>query len=95
MSGIIVPSRLKDKLDEKWSVIFHQFLHNTEGIFSSSPYFFPEYTRHDILHINHVLKIMDRLIHNATMEKLTPAATGVLLMAAISHDIGMFLKPDG
>ncbi len=95
MSGIIVPSRLKDKLDENWSVIFHQFLHNTEGIFSSSPYFFPEYTRHDILHINHVLKIMDRLIHNATMEKLTPAATGVLLMAAISHDIGMFLKPDG
>lgn len=38
---------------------------------------------------------MDKLIHSATMEKLTPAATGVLLMAAISHDIGMFLKPDG
>ncbi len=95
MSSIVIPTRLKDRLDEEWSAIIHQFIHNTAGIFSSSPYFFPEYTEHDVLHINHVLNIADKLIHNDTIEKLTPATIGVFLMAGISHDIGMFLRPDG
>ncbi len=95
MSSIVIPTRLKDRLDEEWSAIICQFIHNTDGILSGNPYFFPEYTRHDVLHINHVLKIADKLIHNNTIEQLTPAAVGVFLMAAISHDIGMFLRPDG
>lgn len=95
MSGIIIPTRLKDRLDEEWSAIVHQFIRNTDGIFANSPYFFPEYTRHDIFHINNVLRIADNLIHKDTLKELTPATVGVFLMATISHDIGMFLKPDG
>ncbi len=92
---IRIPERFYKSLDSDWSAIISRFIKNVGGILAQKPYFFPEYTEHNFVHVNNVLDITDKIIPNETMGKLSSPAVGILIMAVISHDIGMFLMPDG
>lgn len=78
-----------------WQGKIFQFIENIQNYLSQSPYFFPEYTKHTIEHVNNTLKISIKLISRETLQELNADAIGVLIMGIISHDVGMFVKPDG
>lgn len=78
-----------------WSGKVVQFIQNTQDFISQSPFFFPEYTKHTVEHVNRVLEISVKLITVETLQALNADALAVLIMGIISHDIGMFIKPDG
>lgn len=80
---------------KRWLGKIIQFIENTQNYISQSPFFFPEYTKHSVEHINNVLEISRKLIPNETLQKLNADAIALLIMGIISHDIGMFIKPDG
>ena len=98
---INIPEQFENKLfsldDEgkSWMGKVIQFVENTQNFISQSPFFFPEYTKHSVEHINNALKISIKLIPNETMNKLSADTIAILIMAIITHDIGMFIKPEG
>ncbi|MEW6532503.1 MAG: hypothetical protein AB1473_16850 [Thermodesulfobacteriota bacterium] len=55
---------------------------------------FPEYTLHDYAHIRKVLEIEERLIPEATRNRLRPLEIAALMLAAILHDVGMAPSQD-
>ena len=63
-SELKISSRLYDKIqeNEKWGANVEQVIINTKDYFYTSPYFFPEYTHHGILHIRRILEICDKRI---------------------------------
>lgn len=58
-----------------------------EGIFDA-------YTRHDISHINEMLKALDWLIPESTKDKMSPADWLLLVLAIYFHDMGMLVTRD-
>lgn len=60
-----------------------------------SPYFFPEYTNHGILHINRVLEIADLLIPDDTFSLLSTRDISILVVSIYIHDLAMFIEKDG
>lgn len=93
----IYQNRIKtsEDQDELWLEKITQFIRNAQSIITESPFFFPEYTKHTVEHINNVLDISVNLIPDKTLQKLNADAIAVLIMGIVSHDIGMFVKPDG
>src|ERR1043165_3149089 len=57
--------------------------------------FFPEYTKHDIGHIESVLRTAVSLVRDEAWEAITPADAGVLILAVLLHDSAMHLLEDG
>src|SRR6202041_3271425 len=57
--------------------------------------FFPEYTKHDIEHIEWVLRTAVGLIRDDSWESGTPADAAVLILAVLLHDCAMHLSEDG
>jgi molecular chaperone HtpG len=55
-----------------------------EGIFST-------YTKHDISHIDSMLKMLDWLIPDQTKEQMTPADWLLAVLSIYLHDLGMFV----
>ncbi|MEE1061146.1 MAG: hypothetical protein UH080_04900, partial [Ruminococcus sp.] len=94
--SIEIPERLSKKLKEEktWDSNVVNVIDNVKDIFSKGPYFFEEYTDHGVKHINHVLKISDKLIPDVTLNTITPKALGMYLISAILHDIGMYITYD-
>ena len=95
--NINLPTRFQDKLnmDKKWMDYVNQSYRNVEDYYYCSPRFFPEYTNHGILHINRVIELCDRLIPDEALSKMKPRELGILMIAVIMHDIGMFIEVDG
>jgi molecular chaperone HtpG len=56
--------------------------------------FFPEFTRHDIAHINEVVGTCVELIAEPAWSILTPKDALVLVLAALLHDSAMYLNED-
>lgn len=50
---------------------------------------FPRYTLHDEVHVGNVLFMMDQLLEEAGIERLTVTECEMLILAACYHDIGM------
>ena len=90
---IAIPERLKEKLrsDATWAANVTNVINNSVKIFLRDPKLFPEYTDHGVTHINHVLEISDKLIHDDTLEKMSAKTLGIYIISAILHDIGMFV----
>lgn len=92
-----LPARFLDKLQDSdiWFANVINTLNNVEDYFYETPYYFPEYTNHGILHIRKVIDLCNKMIPDKALEEIMPRELGILLIAAITHDIGMFIKPDG
>lgn len=90
---INIPDRFLDKIKDKaeWYSRICFVKERAESIFSRDPYFFPEYTEHKTLHINHVLEISNKLIPNDTLFSLSIQSISFYIMSVILHDIGMFI----
>lgn len=58
-----------------------------EGIFST-------YTKHDISHIDSMLKMLDWLIPDQTKAQMTPADWLLTVLSIYLHDLGMFVTQD-
>lgn len=58
-----------------------------EGIFST-------YTKHDISHINAMLRILDWLIPPSTKEAMTPTDWLMIVLAIYFHDLGMVVTSE-
>jgi len=59
----------------------------TEGIFDT-------YTRHDISHIDEMLKALDWLIPQSTKDVMSPADWLILVLSIYFHDMGMLVTRD-
>lgn len=94
---IEIPKRLSEKLesDKKWSICVEKVNQNVADYFFRTPYFFPEYTDHGVLHIEKVLEICDKLITDKSMEILKAKEIAVTIISIMIHDIGMFIQKDG
>jgi molecular chaperone HtpG len=57
--------------------------------------FFPEYTKHDIDHIEAVLRTSAGLIRDSAWDAITASDAGVLILAVLLHDCAMHLSEDG
>jgi molecular chaperone HtpG len=57
--------------------------------------FFPEYTKHDVEHIEAVLRTAVGLIRDEAWETITPSDAAVLILAILLHDCAMHLSEDG
>lgn len=57
--------------------------------------FFPEYTKHDIEHIEAVLLTAAGLIHDNSWKTITPGDVATLTIAVLLHDCAMHLSEDG
>lgn len=92
-----LPLRFQNKLyeDSKWQVYVNQAYSNVADYFYCSPKFFPEYTNHGVLHINRVIELCDRLVPENSLSNMKPRELGILIIAVIMHDIGMFIEEDG
>ena len=99
--NIKIPQQYQDRfaalgdIGALWYGRVLQFIRNTQDYISQAPFFFPEYTKHTVEHINSVLDISAKLIPVETMQSLEADSIAILIMSIISHDIGMFIKPDG
>ena len=95
-SLINIPERLKEKLhaDSQWESKVTNVIANIHDLLITTPTFFPEYTNHGIIHINHILEISDKLISDKTLQKLTSKTLGIYIISAMLHDIGMFINYD-
>ena len=56
--------------------------------------FFIEYTKHDISHIEEMLKIVEWLIPGQTQDVMTPAEWMMLVLSIYFHDMGMLITKD-
>ena len=94
---IKIPARLGRKLreDARWSSVIRELCETASAVMERQPVFFPDYTFHEISHINGVLDNADRLIPDDTFERLTPRDMAFLVAAVIIHDIGLLLNADG
>lgn len=90
-------SRFNEKLGEsqKWLVNVKQVFANVKDYYYISPRFFPEYTHHGIFHIRITLELCDKLIPDKTLSIMTARELGILVIAVMLHDIGMFVDKDG
>lgn len=95
--SINIPTRLYNKLNEdlKYLANVITLIENTKNYFLLSPEFFPEYTIHGHLHIDVVLKNVNKLITNKSLENMTSRDIAFLISAIIVHDIGMFIGKSG
>lgn len=90
-------SRFQKKLreSEKWQMNVNQVYSNVKDYFYCTPKFFPEYTHHGICHVNKTLELCDRLIPDEALTEISSRELGILIIAAIMHDIGMFIDEEG
>ena len=104
--SISIPQRFQKYLyPEVQTLLISDFINRWNGYdtyFSSTPYYFPEYTVHGKYHINKVLEKADKLIPTdpLTKEPALPKehieiAISALVLAIVLHDLGMFIKPEG
>jgi len=61
----------------------------------NAPTFFPEYTEHGIEHVRAVWLTALALIPDRSVGCLTPADIGILVLATLLPDLGMYLTEDG
>ncbi|HMF73766.1 MAG TPA: ATP-binding protein [Flavitalea sp.] len=60
------------------------------GLIGKSPVF-KEYTKHDISHINQMLKSLEWIIPKETQEKLKPGEWLMIVLSVYFHDLGMLV----
>lgn len=58
----------------------------TDGIFD-------DYTKHDISHVDAMLRVLDWLVPDPTKRAMTPADWVVVVLAVYFHDLGMLVTP--
>jgi molecular chaperone HtpG len=55
---------------------------------------FDEYTKHDISHIDYMLKSLDMIIPQDTQDKLTPSEWLMMTLSIYFHDLGMLVTKE-
>ncbi|MCL2563812.1 MAG: ATP-binding protein [Oscillospiraceae bacterium] len=86
-------NRLMEKLPD--GSFIHKLRTKVEAHMSKGMPFFPEYTRHDMTHIDETLDLASSLIPDETLNKLEPDTVEILVAAILIHDLGMFIQQDG
>lgn len=89
---IEIPERIKKKLPDG-SYVF-AILDKIKPLMKENNYF-PEYTFHDAIHIENVLKISLNLIPDNIYKKLDNESIEYLVAAILLHDLGMFISQAG
>lgn len=56
--------------------------------------YMPQYTLHEERHVLNVLGLMDALVSEEVMNRLTPLECALPILAAYTHDLGMALSED-
>ena len=56
--------------------------------------FFPDYTKHDIDHLDEVLKIIEKLVPNEILSKLSQESLNIIVASVVFHDIGMLINEE-
>ena len=81
-----LPDRFIAKLEENpsWHANVVKVIENVQDYFYETPYYFPEYTNHGILHIQKVLELCDRLITDESLKEMTAREVAVLVMAVLA-----------
>src|SRR5689334_11837346 len=54
---------------------------------------FDQYTRHDISHIDEMLRSLEWLVPDATKKTMSPADWLMVVLAIYFHDLGMLVTP--
>jgi len=95
---LTIPKRFEEKLKQN-TKLYSNILSTIsifEPIFENNILeFFPEYTYHGENHIQWVLDFENELIPQKSFEILKPNDIGVLILATIVHDLGMYISHDG
>lgn len=84
--------RIRDILQSRNSGYYSKFIHiedNAKKIMPNSRVFFPTFTNHDIAHLESVEKIIDDILEEDIINKLSDEEIFCLLSSVWLHDIGM------
>ncbi len=92
-----IPERLKLKIENGSDLELNGYVslvcHKYEKLLTyNNMEFFEEYTNHSILHINDLLKSVDNLIPDESLDLLSSLDIVLLINSVIYHDIGMHLN---
>jgi molecular chaperone HtpG len=93
-----IPERLAyllerdQQLDGATKISISQF---QPSIDNSGLIFFPEYTNHDMKHIEGVLNTATSLIADDSWSTFTPSDAAVLILSVLLHDCAMHISEDG
>ena len=73
----------------------HSLLGKARTYVSSGMPFFPEYTCHNMNHIDATLSLARKLIPDEMLDNLDSEAIELIVAAILLHDLGMFIQEDG
>ena len=94
-----IPIRFSEKLknDLYLETKVNEAINRTESIIEAVKHmeFFPEYTKHDMTHIERVLVTSDNLIADDSFDTLSANDVATLILSVLFHDIGMFINDKG
>jgi molecular chaperone HtpG len=96
---ITIPARLKDLIqgvsDEISAAVGIALASVSPVLERNEAPFFSDYTDHGVRHIENVLKTCELLIADKAWEVFTREDSAVLVLATLSHDLGMLISVDG
>lgn len=98
---ISIPTKMNAVLtkQQRWLTFVNSLISNVKSYYLQTPYFFPEFTSHGAVHMNVTLDMCEKLIFENGNKNINdanfPKNIAVLIAAVLTHDIGMFIKPDG
>ncbi len=92
-----LPARFSEKLekDHQLKGVVEITIAQFEPIINGYFEFFEEYTKHDISHVENVLKTVDNLIPNEAFEILSACDIAVIILSSLIHDMGMHITFEG
>lgn len=97
-NNISIPNKIQNILCQnlEWQAKTQAAINKISNYLNNSEmYFFSEYTNHGIKHIQHIFYIVENLIPQASLNKLSSKDISFLILSVYLHDLGMFLKPEG
>lgn len=92
---IYLPKRWIKKLDSKTRILIDENENAFGDILDHELFFFPEYTNHKIMHINHIMRISEKLVPKVCDKFLTAEDIMCYVIAVLYHDIGMHITYEG
>lgn len=92
---IFFPRNWSKKLDSKNRMVIDKNINTFYDILEHDLFFFPEYTNHKIMHINHIMKISEKLVPKVCDKYLTATDVMCYVIAVLYHDIGMHITYEG
>ncbi|MEO1314386.1 MAG: hypothetical protein AAFV27_10985, partial [Pseudomonadota bacterium] len=92
-----IPNEIKQAIDgnSQLTALLNNAITACEGIISTKPEFFPEYTDHGPGHNTEVLNTAIEILTPEAVEAMSPEDFTVLALSVLLHDCGMHITGDG